>query len=359
MKKYFGLRFLCLSVLLGLLVGAAGCANKSAKSETVATVNGDAITVSELREFLGARGGGATASVVPMERKKEALERLIGGRLLAARARSLGLDNTEEFREGIKRNGQRVLITALFRKQVSGMKRSADEVKEEMKRLRAADNTLSEANAKRRAEQVVTQKGLRKLEEELIAAAKKEFPPAVDNALIGKIGSGEKVADNAALATVGGEPVTYGEVKGLLAGMTGGMHGEQDLSRNPVAVSRMLEREATGKALAAYAKKQGIEGSEWMKQVRADMERSILIDLVAEREVFKEIDVTDKEVKSSYEEHAQMFVRDGKKVPLAQVKGQIRQFLENEKRKKALEDFIAELRKNGKITVNEAVLPKV
>lgn len=347
------------AVALILVVGAAACGKKDPAGETVATVNGDAITVAELREFLGVRGAGATAAAVPLERKKEALDRLIGGRLLAAKARSLGLDNTEEFREGTKRNEQGVLITALFRKQAAGMKHSADEVEAEARRMRAADNTLSGEIANVRAAQTVTQKELRKVEEGLIAAAKKEFPPTVDNALMGTIAEGNPVNDNAVLATVAGESVTYGEVRGLLAGMTGGMHGSQDLSRNPVALSRMLDREATGKALAAYAKKQGIPGSEWMRQVRADMERSLLIDLVAEREIVRSIGVTDKEVKASYEEHAQMFVRDGKKVPFAQVKGQIRQFLENEKRKKALEEYIGGLRKDAKVSVSEAVLPKV
>lgn len=348
-----------LPLVLALALGAAGCGKKDIGNEAVATVNGDAITVSELREFLGVRGAGATAAGVPLERKKEALERLIGGRLLAVKARSMGLDNTEEFRTGAARNAQGVLITALFRKRAAGMKHSADEVKAEAKRIRASDNTLSEEVANVRATQMVTQRELRKLEEELIAAAKKEFPPSVDNAVMGRIAEGKKVPDNAVLATVSGETVTYGEVKGLLSGMTGGMHGGQDLSHNPVAVGRMLDREATGKSLAAYAKKQGIEGSEWMKQVRADMERSVLIDLIAEREILRAVSVTDKEVKASYEEHAQMFVRDGRKIPFAQIKGQIRRFLENEKRKKALEDYIAGLRKGAKISVNEAVLPKV
>jgi len=348
-----------LPLVLVLWFGGAGCGHKDLGEETVATVNGEAITVRELREFLGVRGTGATASGIPLERKKEALDRLIGGRLLAAKARSLGLDNTEEFRGGADRNAQGVLITALFRKQVAGMKHSADEVKAEAKRMRAADNTLAEEVANTRAAQVVTQKELRKLEEELIAAAKKEFPPAVDNTLLQNLSAGRTVPDNAALAVVAGQTVTYGEVKGLLAGMPGGMHGNQDLSRNPVVISRLLERETTGKALAAYAKKQGIEGSEWKRQVQSDMERSILIDLVAEREVLKGIEVTDKEAKASYDEHAQMFVRNGKKIPFAQVKDQIRQFLENEKRKKALEDYIAGMRKDGKVTVNEALLPKV
>lgn len=359
-RHALGLRSGVWMALLVLSVGMAGCSGKDVRSETVATVNGDEIKVSELREFLGIRGGGTPASSVPAERKKEALERLIGGRLLATEARTLGLDNTKEFREAVERNGQGVLITALFRKEVSAkLKLSGDEVRAEAGKIRSADNTVSEPNAKAQAEQALSDRALRKIEEELIAAAKKEFPPAIDNGVMERIGKGEKVADDAVLATVAGEKVTYGEVKGILAGMAGGTHGGQDLSRNPVAVSRMLDRETIGKALSAYAKKQGIEGSEWKKQVQADLERSILIDLLAEKEVLQGIEVTDKEVKASYEEHGQMFVSEGKKIPLSQVKEQIRQFLGNEKRKQALEAYIGELRKKAKVTVNEAALPKV
>lgn len=359
LKKYFKGGLVALSVLLSLMIGGGGCAGKDSREETVAIVDGNPITVAELREFLGIRGSGATAVTVPLERKREALDRLIGGRLIAGRARSLGLDNTDEFREEVKRNGQGVLITAFFRMHVAEMKLPVDEVEAEAKRIRAADNTLTEEVARSQAEQAIVQRGLRKVEEDMIAGARKAFPPVVDNALTGKIASGETVADNAVLATVAGDPVTYGEVKRLLAGMTGGMHGSQDLTRNPVAISRMLDREATGKAIYAHAKQQGIEGSKWEKQVRDDMERSILIDLIAEKEILKDTEVTDKEVKASYEEHAQMFLRDGKRIPFAQVKGQIRQFLENNKRKKALEDYVEELRKKSKVTVNEAILPQV
>ena len=168
------------------------------------------------------------------------------------------------------------------------------------------------------------------------------------------------MADDAALATVAGEAITYGEVKGLLAGTTGGNREGQDLFRNPVAVSRMRDREATGKALAAYAKKQGIEGSEWMKEVRSDMERSILIDLVAERDVLKGIEVTDREVRAAYDEQSQKMVQSGKKrIPFGKVEGLIRQYLDRQKRKKALEEYIADLRKKAKVVVNEAMLPKV
>ncbi len=69
--------------------------------------------------------------------------------------------------------------------------------------------------------------------------------------------------------------------------------------------------------------------------------------------------MTDKEIESAYAEHGQMFVKDGKKIPLAQVKDQLRAFLENAKRRKALDEYVEALRKKAKITINESVLPKV
>jgi competence CoiA-like predicted nuclease len=54
-----------------------------------------------------------------------------------------------------------------------------------------------------------------------------------------------------------------------------------------------------------------------------------------------------------------MLVRNGKKVPLSAVKEQLRGFLQNNKRKKALEDYVQELKNKAKITVNESLLPKV
>ena len=54
-----------------------------------------------------------------------------------------------------------------------------------------------------------------------------------------------------------------------------------------------------------------------------------------------------------------MFIREGKKIPLAQVKDQLRAFLENTKRRKTLDEYVETLKKKAKITVNEAMLAKV
>ncbi len=338
----------------------AGCSGKDIRNETIGSANGSDVKVYELREFLGIRGGIAPASQVPVEKKKEALDRLLSGRLLEQEARARGLDNTSEYKESIERNRQGILISALFRKEMdSRLKLKDGDVKEEAKKLREVDKNLSEADASFRARQALSEAEMRRIEEDLIAASRKEIPVSVNRDLIGKIGSGAAVGDNAVLATAGEEKIVYGDLKKIFSGVPNRSHGGQDLSRNTGAIERVLDREVTGAALAAYAKKKGIEGTEWAGVIRKELERTVLINLIAEKIVPKDVSVTDKEVADAYVEHGKMFVRDGRKIPLAEVRGQILAFLQNRKRNEGMEKFVEGLKKNAKITVNEALLPKV
>ena len=359
MRKLFS-GAVVLVVAAGLAWGLTGCSKSDIKNEAVASVNGEEIKVSELREVLGIRGGASPAAQLPAERKKEALDRLVAGRLLAQDARGKGLDNTAEFKKALAGNEPGILITALFRKEMESKGKADDkEVQAEARKLREADKNLSEKDADARAGQMVSEKLSRKIEGELIAAAKKEIPSSINQDQVGRIGKGEKVEDNAVLGTAGSENVSYGDVKRMIGALSPGSHGAQDLSKNPMVIEKILDRELTGRALAAYAKKQGVEGTDWAKTIRADLERSILISLLADKVIPKEVPVTDKEIGEAYAEHAEMFVRDGKKVPISAVKEQLRGFLQNNKKKKALEEYIEELKKKAKITVNESVLPKV
>jgi hypothetical protein len=343
---------------VAMSLASGGCSTKDTRSEAVATVNADAIRVEELREFLGYRGGGTPAGAVPVEKKKEALDRLIAGRLLAQDGRDRGLDNTAEYRQAVAQNEQGVWIAALFRKEASAkVKLGEPELKAEAKKLRDADNTLSEGDAGIRAAQALSEAQLRQIEQDLVGAAKKEFPGTVDRDMLQKVGKGP-LPDNAVLASVGSSRITYGETLRIIQAAVPGGGGAQEIARNPAMVERVLDREITGRSLEAYARKQGLEGSETLKSARRDMERSILINLAAARAVSAAGGVTDKEIADAYAEHAKMFVRDGKKIPLAQVKEQIRQFLQNAKQRKALEEHIAELKKKAKITVHEDVLAK-
>jgi len=348
------------AILAVAVAFGGGCSTKDGKNETVATVNGDDVNVVELREYRGSRAGIVPVTSLPTEKRKGGLGRLVAGRLLAQEARAKGLDNTDDFRAALAGNEKGIWINALLRKEIASRVKITDsDLKDEAKKMRSADNNLSESDAAARAGQAVADRELRKVEEELIAAAKKDFPATINDELIRKIGTGEKVGDDAALATVGAGKVTFGQVRKVLQTAAAGQHGAEELSRNPMAIQRVAEREAMGLALHAYAKKQGLDGSDWLKSVRAEMERAVLINLLAEKIAAKDVAVTEKEIEGAYAEHGQMFVRDGKKIPLAQVKDQLRAFLENAKRRKALDEYVESLKKKAKITVNEALLPKV
>jgi hypothetical protein len=283
-------------------------------------------------------------------------------RLLAQEGHSRGLDNTSAFKEILKQNDPLVRIKALVRKEIAAkLKVTNEEIKAEIAKVKEANKGISEADAAMRAVKSVSGSRIQKIQEDLIAAAKKETLAAVDPPALARIGKEENEPDNVVLASAGDEKILYGDVKKILRDLSqeGGPHGKTDLSKNPVLVGNILERELTMRSLAAYAKKQGVDGSEGYKAMRQEMERFVLRSLVADNIAANNGEVTDKEIEAAYAEHSASMVRDGKKIPLAMVKEQIRAALRNEKRQKAIDAYIAELRKKAKITVNDAVLPKV
>jgi len=360
LQRKFLIHLLAAGIAGGMFV--AGCASKDVRQEAVATVNGDEIKGSELREFLGVPAGVFAVVDIPVEKKKEALDQLVAVRLLAQEGRLRGLDNTMQFKEILQRNDQLVRIKALARKEIEAkLKVSADEMKAEIAKVKEANKGIADADAAIRAVKSISDSRIRKIQEDLIAAAKKETAAAVDPEAVARIGKGENVPDNVVLASTGDEKILYGDVKKILRGLSpeGGPQGQLDLSKNPVLVGNILERELTMRSLAAYAKKQGVDGSEGYKAMRQEMERYVLRGMVLDNVAAKNVEVTDKEIEAAYAEHSATMVRDGKKVPLAMVKEQIRAALLSEKGKKAVDAYLVELRKKAKITVNDAVLPKV
>jgi hypothetical protein len=348
------------AILAVAVVFGGGCSAKETKNEVVATVNGEDVKAVELREFLGSRGGVVAMTNLPVEKKKEGLDRLVAGMLLAQDARATGLDNTDAFRSALSGNERGVWINALLRKEIASKVKVKDsELKGEAEKMRAADNSLSANDAAARAGQAIVEREVRMVEEGLVEAAKKDTPATLDMEAIGKVGKDGKVGDGAVLATVGGEKITYGDVRRVLQSAAPGPHAAEGLLKNPAAVQRVVEREATGAALFAYAKKQGLDGSGWLKTVRREMERAVLINLIAGKVTAGDVSVTDKEIGDAYSEHGKMFMKDGRKIPLALVKDQLRAYLENVKRRKALGEYVEALRKKAKITVNESVLPNV
>jgi hypothetical protein len=346
-----------------------GCSSKDVRQEVVATVNGDPIRVSELRESLGVPAGAFATVDIPVERKKEALDRLVAVRLLAGEGHSLGIDNTPQYKEIIRRNDEQndrlLRIKALLLKEIRAkLKVTSEEIKAEIAKVKAAKEGISDADAAMRAVKSVSGSRVQKIQADLIAVAKKETAAAVDPKALARIGKEESVPDNVVLASVGDGKILYGDVKKILQGFArdDASSGQDDLSRNPEMVGNVLEREVTMRALVAYAKKQEGDSSEGYKAVRKEMERYVLLGMVADNVAGKSVQVTDKEIEEAYALRTAPIVRDGKKIDAAmaaELKRQIRMSLLKERGKEAFDAHVAELRKKGKITVNDAVLPKV
>jgi hypothetical protein len=335
-------------------------AGADVKKEAVASVNGEKISVLELREALGLVGGGVYASWIALEKKKEALDRLIEVRLLEQSARARGLDNTEEFRDLMARNEQRMEVNALFRREAaSGVSLGKEEVQQEARKLGKKEKNLSATEARARASAIVWEKGLRRIEGEVVAAARKDASATIDEEAIGRIGQAGSLEDNTILGTAGGGAIRYGDVRNVLGRMAGGKHGGGDLSANPVAVRNLVDRELTGMALLAYARKQRAGDPEGLTAVRRETERAVLVNLLTEKVITKKIAVTDREIQDAYARHPGMLVRDGKPIPLSEVMERIRGIVLADKRKAAIDKYVGQLRKKAKIRIYGTLLSKV
>ena len=227
MQRKFPILLLAAGIAVGIFV--AGCSSKDVRQETVATVNGDEIKGTELREILGAPAGVFAVVEIPVERKKEALDQLVGVRLLAQEGRSRGIDNTSAYKEILERNDQMVRIKALLRKEFEAkLKVTGEEIKAEIAKVKEANQGISDADAAMRAVKSVSGSRIQKIQEDLIAAAKKETAAAVDPKAVARIGKEEDVPDNVVLATAGDEKILYGDVKKILRGLSPGRESLQD-----------------------------------------------------------------------------------------------------------------------------------
>ncbi|MBS1245270.1 MAG: hypothetical protein H6R41_1807, partial [Deltaproteobacteria bacterium] len=231
---------------------AGGCSKKDFNREAVAAVNGEEITVLDLREYLGAPTGIFGFTDVPVEQKKKAVDQLIAGRLVVQAGRALGLDNTQEYKETIRKNEIGVRVDALIRKE-AGQKLKLDEkeIKAEAAKIKAENAGLSDAEASGRASKAIVGRQLRKIQKDLVVTARKETGAAVDNAVLDRIAKGEPVPDDGVLASAGDEKILYGEVKKAIAEMP--MLPIRQNQRNPevtrALISRVLEQELVLRSL--------------------------------------------------------------------------------------------------------------
>lgn len=350
-----GMAALAASFLIG------GCSSESAINEPVATVNGTRITVLEVREAIGIPGGLVAASMLEPDQKKKAIDQIVETRLLAAEARAMGYDNTNEFKEILRSSESSIAIKGLFRKELDARgKKLESEIEAAAKALTDKDKNLKPAEARFQAGQSVFDKKLGEIQRELTDAARKAFPDKIESAVIAKIAGGEKVPDNTVVGSVGSDKMTYGEAKVLVEkAMKGMKHPGKDFTTDEATLGSVIGQDLGHRALTAYAKQQGGEKGRWQDLDRSLLENSILIGLLAEKVIFKGISVTDKEIETAYGEHKDMFTQGGKVLPLADVRGQIANFIENDKKRKAIEAYLVPLKAKAKVSITESMMSKI
>lgn len=350
-----GMAAIAASVLIG------GCSSDGAINEPVATVNGTRITVMEVREAIGIPGGLVAASMLDPGQKKKAIDQIIETRLLASEARAMGFDNTSEFKEILRSAEGNIAIKGLFRKELDIRgKKLESEIEAAAKELSAKDKNLKPAEARFQAGQAVFDKKLGEIQREMTDAAQKAFPGKIESAVIAKIAGGEKFPDNTVVGSVGPDKMTYGEAKALVEkAMKGMKHPGKDFTTDEATLGSVIGQDLGNRSLLSYAKQQGGEKGRWHDLDRSLLENSILIGLLAEKVVFKDISATDKEIENAYDEHKDTFTKAGKLVPLAEVRGQIANFIENDKKRKAIEAYIVPLKAKAKISITESMVSKI
>jgi hypothetical protein len=349
------------AAVLAASVLISGCSSEKSINETVATVNGKPVSILEVREASGIPGGLVAASMLDTEQKKKVIDQIAETRLLAQEARTIGLDNTPEYKEAVRAGESSLIIKGLFRKELEAKgKKIESEIEAAAKALTDKDKNLKPAEARFRAGQTVFGEKLNQVQKEVTEAARKAFPEKVDSAVLARIAAGEKVADDTVVGNVGSEKMTYAEAKVLIAKATQGMqHTGKDFSKDEKALASVIGQDLSNRSLLAYAKKQGGEKGRWYDLDRSLLENSVLIGILAEKVIFKDVSVSDKEIESAYAEHKDMLTKDGKVLPLAEVRGQLSNFIQNDKKRKAVEAYLVPLKSKAKITVTDSMLGKV
>jgi hypothetical protein len=338
-----------------------GCTSEDSINETVATVNGNRITVMEVREAIGIPGGLVAVPMLEKEQKRKIIEQIAETRILAQEARARGIDNSAEFKDAIKAGEAGIIVKGLFRKELDvKAKKAESEIDAAAKTLMAKDNNLKPIEARLQAGQAVFGSKISQVQAEVTAAARKAFPEKIDAAMVAAIAKGEPITDNAVVGQAGNEKMTYGEAKELIGkAMQGGKHSGKDFTRDEKALTSVILQDLQNKSMVAYARQQGSEKGRWFELDRSLLENSVLIGMLAEKVIFKDISVSDKEIEATYNEHKEMFNKGGKVLALAEVRGQIVSFLQDDKRRKAVEAFLAPLKAKAKVVITDSMLPKI
>ncbi len=297
-------------VLFLLIFSLQACSSKEEpkKGGALATVNGENISVKDLREFLGVRAGAHRVFGVPRARMKSALESIIAGRLLASEGRKKGYDKDKAFMKRYEDAKNDLYISSLFREKVGNVVTVTEgQIKDESKKIMEKEKKISEAEALQKATEGLYDKQFKESDNIIVAKAQKKISMKIKDETLKKISSGKTLVDSTAVATVNGDAVTYGEVKEELGNVAG--HNVSGLVKDVNALKAILKRISIKRGLLSYAMKEKVDERETFSQLKKNFENSLLVSLFIEKDLRKGLKVTVEEAKKEYDSHPEMFIQ--------------------------------------------------
>ncbi len=299
------------SILLLLFLSACSAGERDVRGKTVASVGGEKITVRDVRELFGVRSAAHRVFGVEREKKREAVERLIAGKLLAAESRNRGYDESGDFQKLYDEGEKDIYIAALFKEKVDKAVMVKDgQIQAEAQKIMKENEKLSQQQAVEKATEKLYNDTFREGDNGLVQSVKGSIKTELHSDEIDRIVGGVDVGDDRVVAEVEGIPVSYGDIKKELSTLP--RHGGENLERDPRAISAIVERISVRIGLYDFAKKEEVDKGDTFNKVKGNFESSILIDLMIDNEIRKKINVGDEEVKKTYDEHPEMFEQNPK-----------------------------------------------
>lgn len=178
---------------------------------------------------------------------------------------------------------------------------------------------------------------------------------ALLTALIVASASTSSMAADKVLATVNGKKITESQLNSAIDSLPAKY---QRLKNNPQFRKMVLENMVKEEILYQEAQKEGIEKDPKVQKELELAKRRILVqELIRKHVKVPKVNVTDEEARAFYEKNKKQFVDpNGKPIPFQSLKPFIVQSLkqqeEQEAFRKAVEKYVMELQKKGKVQIN-------
>jgi len=180
---------------------------------------------------------------------------------------------------------------------------------------------------------------------------KKVFATAL---LIAFTSTGSMAAEKV-LATVNGKKITESQLNRAIENLPARYQGLKD---NPQFRKMVLENMVKEELLYQEAKKEGVDKDPKVKEEIELAKKRIMIQALLRKHIkLPKVKVTEEEAKAFYEKNKHQFVdANGKPVPFKSLKPFIIQSLKQQKEeeafRKAVEEYVRELQKKGKVQIS-------